>query len=123
MDLRDLAERFYSDFVDGRFDTIAAHLDPEVEFVNPDDAIEAGTHRGPEPFLGALRRLHEFFDYDMAEIEEWSEQGAQAVAVVRFVGSGKGSGAPMDASFAHVLDFRGDRLVRLSWFSDPKAAG
>jgi ketosteroid isomerase-like protein len=64
---------------------------------------------------------HDLFVYDTAEIVGWSEHDARALAIVRFTGSGKGSGAPMDAQFAHLLDFRGDRIVRLRWFHDEDA--
>ena len=86
--------------------------------MNPDYAIEPGIRRGPEPFLDALGRLRDQFNYDSLKIVEWDERGDRAFVIVDFVGSGKGSGAPVDGRFAHVFEFRGSNVLRLSWFMD-----
>ena len=121
MERRALIERIYGLFVLGRLGELRPLLHPEVEFVNPGDAVEPGTRRGPGEFIAALAGLHELFDYEGAELERWAERGDRSLAIVRFRARGKGSGAPLDERFAHLLEFDGDRVVRLEWFHKESA--
>lgn len=111
-------EQLYERFALGRLDEIGHQLHPGVTFVNPGDAVEAGTLHGPAAFLGALKRLHDLFEYDGVEIERWAERGERALAIVRITARGKGSDVPVDERFAHLIEFDGDRLARLEWFRD-----
>jgi ketosteroid isomerase-like protein len=113
---RDQAELLYEAFVSGDLDGLGQHLHPRVEFVNPDDAVEPGTRIGPSAFIGAVRKLHDMFDYDGFELVGFTESGDGAVAVVRFLARGRGSNAPVDASFAHLLSWADEKLARLEWF-------
>ena len=116
MSREDQAALLYEVFVSGDFDELEQHLHPRVEFVNPADAVEPGTRIGPGAFIGAVRRLHDMFDYDGFELAEFVERGNDAVAVVRFLARGRGSDAPVDARFAHLLSWDSDKLARLEWF-------
>lgn len=118
---REHVEEIYAVFAAGRLDELTPRLDPAVEFINPEDAVETGTRRGSEALIAVLGQLHELFEYDSAEIVEWAERGDRALAIVRFRGRGRGSGAPMDQGFAHLLEFRGERVLRLRWFHAAEA--
>ena len=113
---RDQTNLLYETFVTGRLDALGEHLHPRVEFVNPEDAVEPGTRIGPSAFIGAVRRLHDMFDYDGFELVDFVERVDGAVAVVRFLARGRGSDAPVDAQFAHLLSWEEDKVVRLEWF-------
>jgi ketosteroid isomerase-like protein len=108
--------RLYDAFISGDFGAIEPDLHHEIEFINPDDAVETGTHVGRKAFVAILSRLHEHFDYDTVEINELVDRGDQTVAVVRFMAEGRGSGVPIDAEFAHLLGWEQDRLRKLEWF-------
>jgi ketosteroid isomerase-like protein len=113
---RDQTQLLYEAFVSGGFERLEEHLHPRVEFVNPADAVEPGTRIGPGPFIGAVRRLHDMFDYDGFELVDFVERGGSAVAVVRFLARGRGSDAPVDATFAHLMKWDEGKLTRLEWF-------
>jgi hypothetical protein len=85
---RRLVEDLYARFVADDFDAIAAHLDSEAEFVNPDNAIEPGVRRGPEAFLHALRRLHDGSSSGGDRIRRLSWFSDTAEARGTFLGSG-----------------------------------
>ncbi len=79
---------------------LADQLEPDVEYLNPPDALEhAGEcHRGKEQVLSIFRSFlgqWECEDVDLAEVRE---------------------GVPASATFAHVLGFRGERVATFKWF-------
>ena len=82
----------YQAFLARDFDAIADQLDPDVEYVNPDDAVEPGTRSGVEEFVLALRRL------------------------VRFITHGKESAIRLELEFGHLLAWRDGKICRLEWF-------
>jgi ketosteroid isomerase-like protein len=67
-------------------------------------------------------RLGEMFEYERFEIERSAERGDVIAIRVRFIGRGRGSGAPIDTVFGHVFRFDGDRLSAFEWFPDPARA-
>src|SRR5687768_12750010 len=93
--------RLYDAFVSGDFSAIELDLHPEIEWVNPAEAVEPGTHVGREAFVDVLGKLHDTFDYESLEIQEAIDRGDQTVTVVRFVAKGQDSGVPVDGQFAH----------------------
>ena len=116
------AERAYRALVEGDLETAMAGLADEVEWRNPDDAVEAGTRTGRESFSTALERLLELFDYDRFEIVDSAEVGDAVALKVRIVGRGRTSGAPIDDVFGHVWRFENDRAVVFEWFSNTDGA-
>ena len=113
---RDQVALLYEAFVTGDFDGLAEHLHPRAEFVNPADAVEPGTRIGQGPFIGAMSKLHDMFHYDGFELVDFVQRGDSAVVVVRFLARGRGSDAPVDARFAHLLSWADEKLARLEWF-------
>jgi ketosteroid isomerase-like protein len=66
--------------------------------------------------------LGETFAYQGIEIEEQIERGDTIVVILRFMGQGLGSGAPIDRRFGHVWHVRDGKVVAFEWFFDPAAA-
>jgi ketosteroid isomerase-like protein len=112
----------YQAFLERDFDAIVEHLHPDAEYVNPGDAVEPGTRSGAEEFIVALRRLHEFFDFEAIEVSEFVERGDQAAVVVRFVTHGKESAIRLELDFGHLLTWKDGKICRLEWFRTPKEA-
>ena len=111
-------QEFYDRFVTQDWDWLRERLHPDVEFINPLDAVEPGTRSGVDAFVRAVSKVHEIFDYDGAEVVELTGRGDRVVALVRFLVRGQGSDVPVDAQFAHLLSWDGDRLRRFEWFRD-----
>ena len=59
---------------------------------------------------------HDLFDYDAIEVRELAEGPEGVLVMVRYRGSGKTSGAPVDVPMAHVLQIRDGRVARLAWY-------
>ncbi len=107
----------------GDVEAVVALADPEVEFVNPDTALEPGTRHGPEglragmgAFLEAFEDLR--FDYDrVVDLED------HVVVTGTFRARGRGSGMELPpAPFAVVVTQRDGKLVRYEWFNTPAEA-
>jgi ketosteroid isomerase-like protein len=112
----------------GDIDAIVELLDPEIEFVNPEYAVEPGTRHGIEGYRNALEQLSEIFQNLRYELDELIEVGDKIVVTGRFTALGKGSGVEVGLQrFGSVLTVRNGRLLRHEWFREPyearKAAG
>jgi ketosteroid isomerase-like protein len=118
----ELVRRMYEAFTRGDLDAIEPLLDRDVEYHNPEEALEPGVRRGPESFLSALRRLHESFEYRTVEAEQMVEEGDDVVVVMRIVARGKTSGAPVEQRSGQLWRIRDGRLVRLEWFRNADEA-
>ncbi len=107
-----------------RHDLGALHemLDPDVEFRNPDYAMESGTRHGREGFRRAMEAAQEVLEDVQYDVERIVEADDVIVVVGRFSGRGRGGGVPVESRFGHVLQLRGDRVACVSWFQDPAEA-
>jgi ketosteroid isomerase-like protein len=102
-------------------------LDPAVEWVNPDDAVETGTHSGVDAFERAWSKVADSFEEVRFDHDEFLDAGDDVVLVTTMRARGRGSGVDVADPQAHVWTFRGGSAVRMRWFHDPhrafKAAG
>jgi ketosteroid isomerase-like protein len=112
----DIVRRFYEAWSDGQLPGLEEHLDPEVEYVNPEGAVEPGTRRGIDEFTGAVRKTYEAWEYWRAEPEELREVGDSVVAVVRYRTKGRGSGVEIEGRESALWTFREGKVVRYAWF-------
>lgn len=117
-----LVRRAYDGLIDGDLESVMADAAEEIEWRNPEQAVEPGTRKGRAAFAEALGRLGEMFEYERFEIERSAERGDVIAIRVRFIGRGRGSGAPIDSVFGQVFRFDGDRLIAFEWFPDPARA-
>ena len=108
----------------GRRDTnsLMELLDPEVEFRNPEYAMEAGTRHGRDEFVKALERGWEVMDDIRYYIDRIVDEGDVIVVIGRFTARGRTGGVPVETAFGHVLELRGGRATSVSWFQDPAEA-
>jgi ketosteroid isomerase-like protein len=87
-------------------------LAPDVEFTQPDELGGGeGVYHGPEGFARGVQELTDTFDEFHIEPEEYFDLGNQVLAFVRLQGRARGSSVPIDAPFAHVVTFRGDKVA------------
>jgi ketosteroid isomerase-like protein len=103
-------------------DTLVGLLHPDVEFRNPDYAMEPGIRHGHDGFRRAMEAGFEAFDDVRYEIDGIVEGDDVIVVTGRFRGRGRGGGVPVDAPFAHVFEIRDDKATTVSWFQDADEA-
>jgi uncharacterized protein len=98
-------------------------FDPEIQYVNPESAIESGTRRGVGGMVKALESVDgSFVDY-VHEPERLLEAGEDKVlAYVTFRAHGRDSGALVEKPEQHVWTIRDGKIVRFEWFHDEDAA-
>ena len=97
-------------------------VDPEIEYVNPPDAVEPGTRRGLEGWLAALRASREGLGDYRVEVERTIESGERVLALVVIQISAPESGIETGFRQGHIWTIRDGRARRLEWFNDPARA-
>jgi uncharacterized protein len=106
------------DYVDGALDRALSAFSDDVEW----ESRIGETFRGPEGVAEAVRRwTGAFADFEF-EVEELIDAGDSVVMVLRQVGRGKGSGAPVEMTMAWLYMLRDGKIIRVSMFADRQQA-
>ena len=103
-------------------DAMLSVLDPAVEWVNPDYAVEPGTRRGHDGFLTVLRNLDASFDSYSHVLGEVVDLGDRLLWHTIFHARGRDSGAQVDIPEQHLWTLRDGKIVELRWFHDAAEA-
>jgi ketosteroid isomerase-like protein len=107
----------------GDVEAIVALAHPDVEFVNPDTALEPGTRHGLDGLRGGMAAFLEAFSDLRFEYDRIVEIEDCVVVTGTFKARGRGSGMELpDAPFAVVVTQRDGKLVRYEWFNTPEDA-
>lgn len=94
-------------------------IHPEVEYVNPPDAVEPGVRIGREAF----REIRSSYDDLRVEPQEYLDAGGDDVVVIaRIRGRGRASGLEVDWRQGYIWTVREGRGVRFRWFNHPEDA-
>ena len=115
-----LVRRLYELFNSGAAGTELMH--PDVEYVNPPNAIEPGTRTGHEGLRIALESIRESFGDAEIEIERMAEEGDRVAVVVVMGIEGQASGIQGDWRHSHLWTFRDGKAERFEWWGDPRSA-
>jgi ketosteroid isomerase-like protein len=96
---------------------------PDIEYVDPAEAVDPGTRRGRAEVGRALRRARQSFPSYEHELDEVFDRGDAVVAAVTFRGGGRrGSQSEIVERRAHTWTLREGRIVRFEWGRDLEAA-
>ncbi len=107
----------------GDLDAIVAMADPEVEFINPEHALEPGTRHGHDGLRVGLGAMLEVFEDLRFKPERVVENGDHVVAFGNFWARGRGSGMEVGpTTFAVLATLRDGKMVRYEWFNDGEDA-
>jgi uncharacterized protein len=97
-------------------------LHPEIEWVNPPDAVEGGTRRGLDAFGAAADSVSDTFEDVGIEIDEMLDAGDRVVVLATLRGRGRGSGADLARRQGYIWTVRDGKATRFEWFTTPDAA-
>jgi ketosteroid isomerase-like protein len=97
-------------------------LDPGIEWINPERALEPGQRRGLEEWDGALERVQESFREARVEVERIVESGDRVASAVTLRVRGRESGLDTQMRQSHLWTIRAGKAVRFEWFMDPGRA-
>jgi len=91
----------------------------DVEYVNPDYAVEGGTRRGRKSF-GVVRETYDDFQLT---IDRYIDAGGDDVVVLaHYAASGTGSGVQLEGEHGYVWTVRDGQGVRFQWFQSHREA-
>jgi ketosteroid isomerase-like protein len=107
----------YAAFAAGDVDrAMSKFFAPDAAYVNPEYATESSDY-GPDALRRGLLTLHEHFEYESAEVEEIQEGPDGLFVLVRLKATGRGSGVPVNATFAHVFRRRDGLVTGYEWYA------
>jgi len=112
-----LVRAIYEAWATGR--SAGDFIDPEVEYVNPPDAVEPGVRIGRRAFA-EIRSSYE--DVQIEPQEYIDTAGEDVVVIARVRGRGRGSGLPVDWRHGYIWTVRDGQAVRFRWFNQPQEA-
>lgn len=118
----DLVQRIYDHgLLDGDPARLLDLMGPDVEYVNPSEAVDPGTRRGQEEVAKALTALGDF-DWTSNDLHELFDAGDSVVAQVTFRARSRRSEHQLAQDEAHTWTVREGRIVRFEWGRDLTAA-
>lgn len=118
----ELVRRFYEAWARDDFPGPLELMDPDIEYVNPAEAVEPGTRRGMPAFAEAVEKLLQSWEFWRAEIEELTVVGDEVAVVLRYRARGRGSGIDIEGRESALWTLRNGKVVRYEWFKGPEEA-
>ena len=88
-------------------------MDPDIEYVNPPDAVETGTLRGPKSF-GLIR---DAYDDVQVRPDRFIDAGDEVVVIATLTGVGRGARVPIEREQGYVWTIRDGKAIRFRWFN------
>ena len=91
---------------------------PDIEYVNPSNAVEPGVRRGPADVVRAMRGFGEMWDESRHELHELFDCGDAVVASVTWHTVSRGSAMKLTQEEAHTWTLREGRIAGFEWGQD-----
>ena len=114
----EVVQRLYEVWIRDGFGVVPELMDPDIEYVNPDYAVEPGTRRGYEGFAVAAEAVTSVYgDYEVTE-PELQDLGERVLVRARVRTRSHGNEVPIEAERGYVFDIRDGRVIRFAWFND-----
>jgi ketosteroid isomerase-like protein len=92
-------------------------LAEDVEWVNPDDAVEPGTRRGADSFLQAVTSVFEGWEESVFEIERVIDRGEDVIALGTLRTRGRATGIEATVPHGEIWTFHAGKVARMCWFN------
>jgi ketosteroid isomerase-like protein len=112
----ELVRRIYAAWREGT--SARGFMDVDIEYVNPPDAVETGTRRGPASF-GLIREA-----YDDVEVrpQRFIDAGDDVVVVALLTGTSRGGRIPVEREQGYVWTIENGKAIRFRWFRTQQEA-
>ena len=118
-----IVRAFYDAWARNEFPGPAHLLDADIEYVNPERAIEPGTRRGLAAFSRAVEQVFvEGWEMWRYEPERFTPSGDRVAVVLRYRARGRGSQVEVAGRISALWTLRGGKVVRFEWFHGPAEA-
>ena len=88
---------------------------PDIEYVNPPDAVEPGVRRGPANVVAAMQGFAEVWRGSRHELHELFDAGDVVVAAVSWYTLSRGSETELIQEEAHTWTIREGRIAGFEW--------
>jgi ketosteroid isomerase-like protein len=118
----EVVEKGYAHFNEGDLDWVLEHVDPEIVWEDAKLMPDARVYRGRDEVERFLRSFDRHWEEIRFEPDEVREAGDSVLAFVRLVGTGRASGARVDARLVHVWDMRDLKVLHIRTFFDREEA-
>jgi ketosteroid isomerase-like protein len=118
----ELARETYEAFNRSDLESVLRLCVPDVEVHDPPEMPDSAIHRGHEAVMRDWQRTFDSFEEFSVEVEQYRDLGDDLLVFVRYRGRGRESGAPVEASMAHLLTIREGKFVRMRQFLDREKA-
>lgn len=90
----------------------------EVEYVNPEGAVEPGTRHGLDAFHQAIEKLAEGWASWEMEADAYEAAGDRVAVTVRYRARGRSSGLEIEGRESALWTLSAGKVVRYEWFQE-----
>ena len=97
-------------------------LDPDVEYVNPDGAIEPGVRQGIDGFIAAMDSVLQAWTVWRMHPERLVAVAEKVAVVIRYEAQARSSGLTMEGRESALVTLRRGKVARYEWFHGPDDA-
>jgi len=118
----EIVRRIYASWAPGSSPVESNLLHPDIEWVNPRDALEPGTRTGIEAFSSITEGLDDTIRDLRMDVERFIDAGGRVVVIATMRGHGSASGVAIKQRHGAVWTIRDGKAVRFQWFYDPDQA-
>jgi ketosteroid isomerase-like protein len=101
---------------------LASIWSPDGVIVAPEGWPEAGTFEGWDALVAQWRRIKDSWAEEHAELVSVEAAGDAVLAETRWSVRGEASGAPLEVEIWILCEFAGERIAKMTYFQDEKAA-
>jgi ketosteroid isomerase-like protein len=99
-----------------------ALLAEEVEWVNPREAVEPGTRRGPDEFNRAVANVFAVWDDVHFDTDRLIDHGDHVLTLGRLRGHIHGPGMAVESPHGQLWSFSDGLAIRMEWFNTHQEA-
>jgi uncharacterized protein len=118
----EIVRRIYTCWTPGSSPPESNLLHPDIEWVNPSDALEPGTRTGIEAFASITKGLDDTISDFRMDVERLIDAGDRVVVIATMRGRGSASGVDIERRHGSIWTVRDGKAVRFQWFYEPAEA-
>jgi len=118
----DVVEAFYAALAREDDEAVLDLLDPAIEYVNPERAIEPGVRKGIEEYFVVAEKMQEGWAYWRMYPERFVPVADTVAVIYRYEAKARSSGVKLEGRESARLTLRRGKIVRYEWFHAPDDA-